>query len=192
MAEILGIDEVGRGCLAGPLVVGAVILDDSHYIEGLRDSKQVARPMRERLAEQIELHAKAYSLGWVSAKEIDKIGLTKAMTLAIEKALEHIDAPYDQIIIDGSVNYLPFNPKSKAVIKADQNIRPVSAASIIAKVARDNYMIRMAETYPEYGFDSHVGYGTKDHIDMIKLHEPCKLHRLSFRPINSMDFSTAA
>src|SRR5476651_1562256 len=134
----VGIDEVGRGCLAGPLVAGAVILGVE--IHGIRDSKQLSRSNRERLALEINCRAAAIGLGWVSPKEIDTLGLTSAVRLAMQRSLSLIRSKYQLIIIDGSFNYLAELKESKAIIKADQKIAEVGAASIIAKVARDAYM----------------------------------------------------
>jgi ribonuclease HII len=181
---IVGVDEVGRGCLAGPMVIGAVILDVP--IKGLKDSKLLSKKTRQRLEVEIKLMATAWGLGWVSAKEIDELGLTKATTLAITRALEQISEPYDQIIIDGSVNFLPDNPKVLTMIKADNLVSAASAASILAKCARDDYMNEPAKSYPNYGFDKHVGYGTKAHMDSISAHGACELHRLSFKPLNTL------
>lgn len=178
----LGIDEVGRGCLAGPLVIGAVVLDQA--IPGLKDSKLLTKLQRKSLVQEIKLWAKDYSLGWVTAKEVDKLGLTKATALAVNRAMADLTANYDEIITDGNINFLPENPKSRTLIKADNLIPAVSAASILAKVARDNYMINIARTYPDYGFDKHVGYGTKYHLKQLELCGPCELHRRSFKPLS--------
>lgn len=177
----VGVDEVGRGCWAGPLVVGAVVLE--RPIDGLKDSKLLSRSRREKLDKIIRLEARAFGLGWVSPAEIDELGLTRAMTLAIRRALEQIKLDYDEIIIDGKYNFLTDNVKAKTMIKADQLVPAVSAASIIAKVARDNFMIELADKYKNYGFDSHVGYGTAIHRVALAEFGPCELHRLSFRPI---------
>ncbi len=181
---VVGIDEVGRGCWAGPLVAGAVIL--SKEIPGLKDSKLLSKKRRETLAELITINSNTIGIGWVDAIEIDKIGLTKATALAMQRALDKIKVGYDQIIIDGSLNYLSANPKATALIKADNIVPCVSAASIIAKVARDDYMSAMALEYPNYGFEKHVGYGTKVHLEKLKLYGLSKLHRKSFRPIANL------
>jgi ribonuclease HII len=181
---IVGIDEVGRGCWAGPVVAGAVIL--SKPIAGLKDSKKLTKPQREVFAAQITEEALAVGLGWVAAKEVDGLGLTEAVRLAMRRALEEIEADYDQIIIDGNYNFLPENPKAQAVIKADDSVPAVSAASIVAKVARDNYMAEVAARYPDYGFTSHVGYGTALHLERLKLHGISDLHRRSFKPIQAL------
>ncbi len=177
---IIGIDEVGRGCWAGPLVVGAVILEKP--ILGLVDSKTITRSKRTLLAQQIKVESLAHSTGWVTASEVDTLGLTAATTLAIKRAIDAM-TDYDQIIIDGSFNYLPNNPKARALIKADGSVPCVSAASILAKVARDDYMIEQTTNYPMYGFDKHVGYGTAQHRAAIIDYGVTPLHRISYKPI---------
>lgn len=180
----VGIDEVGRGCWAGPLVAAAVILE--RPMRGLRDSKQLTKLQRKKLAERINRRALACGLGWVTPGEIDEFGLTVSTSLAIRRAIDQLDAEYDEIIIDGSINYLTDDPKARAVVKADDTVPVVSAASIIAKVARDNYMASISDKYPGYGFDSHVGYGTALHLDRLKLHGLCELHRRSFKPVAAL------
>jgi ribonuclease HII len=181
---IVGIDEVGRGCWAGPLVVGAVVLGST--IPGLKDSKKLSKTKREQLTLIIEKEATSIGIGWVSASRIDEIGLTSAMTEAIEQALKQIIAPYDRIIIDGNINYLPDNPKALTLINADDLEPSVSAASIVAKVKRDKYMQELSKSIPEYGFEKHVGYGTKLHIDKLKIHGISQYHRKSFKPVAAM------
>jgi ribonuclease HII len=178
---IIGIDEVGRGSWAGPLVVGAVIL--SRPIDGLKDSKLLSAKQRQRLNGLIYAEAQAIGLGWVSAAEIDRLGLTRSIRLAIKRALKQIKIKYNQIIIDGNINYLSDNPLAKAIIKADVNIAAVSAASIVAKVARDSYMSKAAEIYKGYGFETHVGYGTASHLIALNQLGVCLLHRRSYKPI---------
>lgn len=180
----VGIDEVGRGCWAGPLVAGATIIDS--HIAGLKDSKKLSKNRREELSQIILNEAAAVGLGWVWPDELDTIGLTEAVRLAMQRALDEITSEYDAIIIDGSFNFLQDNSKSLAVVKADDSVSAVSAASIIAKVARDNYMGEMAAKYPEYGFDKHVGYGTSLHLQMLKLYGVSDIHRKSFRPIQAL------
>ena len=161
---ILGIDEVGRGPLAGPLVVGAVILpefDDGEkpeWIEELKDSKKLSAKKREELSEIILSKATAYGLGWVSAPEIDEIGISEALKLATKRAVKSVQGlhvPFSQIVIDGKVNFLKGTPLEgyvSVMIKADDLIREVSAASIVAKVARDKYMMKLKITLKPYGF----------------------------------------
>ncbi len=167
---ILGIDEVGRGPWAGPLVVGAVVLGGAQ-IEGLTDSKKLTKKRRDVLDVEIREKALGFGLGWVTANEIDDIGLSQALKLATRRAVEQISAAYHEIIIDGTVNFLADTNKGQYVTtmkKADLLIPSVSAASIIAKVARDNYMSQQDDVYPGYGFSRHVGYGTALHVEISK------------------------
>lgn len=180
----VGIDEVGRGSWAGPLVAGAVMLHSP--IPGLADSKQLSKAQREKLATEVQARG-SVGLGWVEPAELDEIGLTAAVGLAMQRALEQITSDFDEIIIDGNLNYFPDDPRAKAVIKADASVPAVSAASIVAKVARDSYMANVAHLrYPEYAFDRHVGYGTSLHQQMLKLYGVCDLHRKSFRPVQAI------
>lgn len=183
---ILGIDEVGRGPWAGPLVVGAVVLGGTD-INGLTDSKKLTKKRRDLLDVEIRDKVAGFGLGWVSAEEIDKIGLSEALKLATRLAVEQIKTPYNEIIIDGTVNFLAGTNKGKYVVtmkKADLLVPSVSAASIIAKVARDNYMTLQDDIYPGYKFASHVGYGTAAHMAAIDKLGVTPLHRLSFAPLH--------
>jgi len=147
--------------------------------------QRLEEAQREVLASRIRSQAEI-GLGWVTPAEVDQIGLTEAVRLAMHRALEQIKAEYDEIIIDGNYNFFPENPKAKAVIKADDTVPAVSAASIVAKVARDNYMAEIAANYPDYGFPSHVGYGTALHLERLKLHGISDMHRQSFKPIQAL------
>jgi len=178
---VLGIDEVGRGCWAGPLVAGAVIL--KRAIPGVKDSKQLTRKAREALDAVIRRRAVAYGLGWVAPQELDEVGLTAAVRLAYQRALADITAAYGEIIIDGNYNFLADMPNARAIVKADTTVPAVSAASIIAKVARDAYMREQAAQFPAYGFENHVGYGTLAHRLALAEYGPCLLHRCSFQPL---------
>lgn len=182
---ILGIDEVGRGPWAGPLVIGAVVLGGA-VIEGLTDSKKLTKKQRDRLDIEIRTKAAGIGLGWVEAAVIDEIGLSRALVLATKLAVEQITVPYHEIVIDGTVNFLAGTNKGQYVTtmkKADLLVPSVSAASIVAKVARDNYMELQDEIYPCYGFKNHVGYGTAAHIAAIDKLGVTPLHRLSFAPL---------
>ncbi|MCL1929869.1 ribonuclease HII [Candidatus Saccharibacteria bacterium] len=183
MKRTLGIDEVGRGPLAGPIVVAAVVLGEV-VPEGLNDSKKLTAKRREQLAREIKRTATGIGIGWVSAKILDKIGITESLKLASRLAVEQVEADYDQIIIDGTINFLPERTEVTTMVKADGRIKAVSAASIIAKVARDNYMKKCGEIWGVYGFDSHVGYGSAAHMAAIKKHGASPIHRLSFAPFN--------
>ena len=181
---ILGIDEVGRGPWAGPLVVGACVLGDAQ-IDGLTDSKKLTPKKREALAPIIHEKA-AVGLGWVSAEELDRIGLSAALCKACREAVKQIHVPFHEIIIDGTVNFLRDTPLASHVQvlkKADLLVPEVSAASIVAKVARDEYMYKLAEKYPGYGFEKHVGYGTAAHKAALEKLGVCPEHRKSFRPV---------
>ena len=197
---ILGIDEVGRGPWAGPLVVGATILGSnfpSSGLEHLTDSKKLSAARREELSAIILDQAAATGLGWVSAAEVDHYGLGLALKLAARRAAKQVLAtkvPFDEIIIDGTINLLAETPLVDRVTllkKADLLIKEVSAASIIAKVARDRYMYTLAEKYPSYGFEKHVGYGTAAHQSALRELGPCPEHRRSFRPIRELIESSA-
>lgn len=178
---IVGIDEVGRGCMAGPLVAGAVLLEKP--IRGLKDSKLLTRKQREVFDVRIRERALAFGLGWVSAEELDTVGLTQAVRLAMERALAEITVPYDSVLIDGNYNFLKHIAKTSTQVKADNLVPAVSAASIIAKVARDNWMIQAAQEFPGYGFESHVGYCTKAHREAVSQLGVTSLHRTSFSPV---------
>ena len=182
---IVGIDEVGRGPWAGPLVFGAVVLG-GEVIEGLTDSKKLTKKKRTVLDVEIREKAVAYGLGWVSAEELDGVGMSAACVLGCRRALEQIHVPYHEIVIDGTVNFLKETGKGPYVTtikQADLLVPSVSAASILAKVARDTFMEEQDALYPGYGFASHVGYGTKKHADALKQFGITPLHRRSFAPI---------
>lgn len=189
---ILGVDEVGRGPWAGPLVVGAVILGDAVIVE-LTDSKKLSKKRRGILDVEIREKAIAFGLGWVHSDELDKIGLSQALVEATKRAVGAISGPYTEIIIDGTINFLKDTDKGVYVTtmpKADLYIPEVSAASIIAKVARDRFMEEQDTVYPGYGFTSHVGYGTVAHREAIGTLGITPLHRLSFVPL--VKYSTSA
>ena len=189
---ILGIDEVGRGPWAGPLVVGAVILGGAD-MEGLNDSKKLTKKRREGLDRVIRKRSAAWALGWVSAKELDEIGMSQALRLATRRAVKQIQSrckennlAFDEIIIDGTVNFLADTALERYVTvmaKADGLIPSVSAASIIAKVARDQFMTEQDTVYPGYGFASNAGYGVAKHQAAIERLGVTPLHRLSFAPL---------
>lgn len=180
----VGVDEVGRGCWAGPLVAGAVVLLEP--IAGLKDSKKLSKKQRENLAAEIELQAVAVGLGWVDVTTIDEVGISTAVKMAMEQALKQLEVDYDELIIDGNVNFFPDNPKAKAVIKADDSVPSVSAASIVAKVARDKYMEGLAGDYVNYQFAKHVGYGTALHLELLKKFGVSDMHRKSYKPVRAL------
>ena len=189
---VVGLDEVGRGCWAGPLVAGAVLLEKP--IEGLRDSKKLSKKRREALAEVIRNEAKAYGVGWVTANEVDEMGLSKAVQLAMLRAMKRLQESgevYDEIDIDGNINYFQnvqglATENIQAMVRADDSVPAVSAASILAKVARDEYMARLANEFPAYGFEKHVGYGTQAHMRALQEHGMTNEHRKSYKPIQAL------
>lgn len=178
---LVGIDEVGRGSLAGPLVAAAVVLDKN--IPGLMDSKKLTKKRRQELDKLIREQSLAFGIGLTEVNDINKHGLTFAVSFAMRAALLAIQVKYDKIIIDGNYNFLADLDNVELIIKADDSIAAVSAASIIAKVYRDNLMSELSNKYPEYGFDQNVGYGTKHHLAMIEMHGPCDIHRMFYKPL---------
>ena len=182
---IVGIDEVGRGSWAGPLVVGAVALGGAE-ITGLTDSKLLSKKKREVLSAEIKRVAPLVGIGWVSAREIDQIGLSGALRLASRRALDEIDlSDVDQIIIDGTIKLID-DPRVTLMKKADLLVPSVSAASVIAKVARDHYMALCDQVFPGYGFAGHVGYGAATHRTAIEQLGATPIHRMSFEPLKSL------
>ncbi len=177
---ICGIDEAGRGPLAGPVVVGAVILPEESFIEGVNDSKKISEKKREKIYEQIIEEAVAYSVGVVDQKKIDEINILNATKLALKMAIEGLQTKPDVIMVDALNNIDTCGIPYISVIKGDAKNYCIAAASIIAKVTRDRMMREWDEIYPMYGFAKHKGYGTAEHIKVIKEKGPCMLHRKSF------------
>lgn len=169
-STVIGVDEVGRGCLAGPVVAGAVIFNPDHIlIEGITDSKQLSQMQRENFSEQIKKHSKDFSIGISSVNEINKLGIVPATFLAMERALLQF-AKVDALLIDGSLlpRFSKIQPQSiKTIIKGDQLSYSIAAASIIAKVYRDQLMAELHQTFPNFGWDQNKGYGTKKHREAI-------------------------
>ena len=177
---ICGIDEAGRGPLAGPVVVGAVIMPKDSFIEGVNDSKKVSEKKREKLYDEITQNAIAWSVGIVDQKTIDEINILNATKLALKKALEGLEKRPDIIMVDALDKMDTLGIPYISVIKGDAKVYSIAAASIVAKVTRDRIMREWDEIYPKYGFAKHKGYGTADHIKAIKENGPCMLHRDSF------------
>lgn len=174
---MIGVDEVGRGSWAGPLVVCAVRLTEP--INGLADSKLLSKKRRETLYLEIIKH-NDYCLGWVSADEIDDIGLSASLKLAAALALSGLNPQDEQVIVDGTIQFYPSYIQAETLVKADTKIPAVSAASIVAKVLRDEWMAEQEDKYPRYGFSNHVGYGTLQHRQAIETLGLTPLHRKSF------------
>lgn len=177
---ICGIDEAGRGPLAGPVVVGAVILPKDSFIEGVNDSKKISEKKREKIYEQILEEAISYSVGIVDQKTIDEINILNATKLGVKIALEGLKQRPDVIMVDALTNMDTLGIPYISVVKGDAKNYSIAAASIIAKVTRDRIMKEWDEIYPIYGFSKHKGYGTAEHIRIIKENGPCILHRRSF------------
>ncbi len=175
---VAGVDEVGRGPLAGPVVCAAVIMPLDDIIDGVDDSKKLTEKKREKLAEIIKEKAISYSIQEISEREIDEINILSAVKKCMVNAVNGLSVAPDITLVDGVDTNLPIN--AEYVIKGDANSYTIGCASILAKVYRDNLMIEYAKTYPEYGFEKHKGYGTKTHIEKIKEIGPCKLHRKTF------------
>ncbi|MGG5316560.1 ribonuclease HII [Enterococcus sp. AZ072] len=178
---IAGIDEVGRGPLAGPVVAAAVILNDDHQIIGLNDSKQLSASKREELVKEIKKHAKAIGIGEASAEEIDQLNIYQATKVAMQRALDQLPLKPDCLLIDAMVldNGLP----QEKIIKGDARSVSIAAASIIAKVYRDKLMADYGSEHPAYGFEQNAGYGTKQHLMAIDKFGVLSLHRKTFAPI---------
>ena len=177
---ICGIDEAGRGPLAGPVVVGAVILPENSFIEGVNDSKKISEKKREKIYEQIIEEAISYSVGIVDQRKIDEINILNATKLALKIALEGLEQKPEIIMVDALNNIDTLGIPYISVVKGDAKNYSIAAASIIAKVTRDRIMQEWDEVYPIYGFAKHKGYGTAEHIRIIKENGPCILHRNSF------------
>jgi ribonuclease HII len=180
--RIAGVDEAGRGPLAGPVFAAAVILDPERRISGLADSKILEPERREELADAIRSRALAWSIGRAEVEEIDTINILQASLLAMQRAVAALVLPPEMVLVDGDrapiVNY-----RVRTVVKGDASIPAISAASILAKVSRDAEMCALAERYPGYGFAKHKGYGTEEHLQALDRLGVCPIHRRSFAPI---------
>lgn len=176
---ICGVDEAGRGPLAGPVCAAAVILPKGLEIPGLTDSKKLTDKKRRELMPVIKEQAVAYGIGFASEKEIDEINILQATYLAMERALAQLEGKADLALIDGN-RAKEFGMRVKTVVKGDSLSANIAAASVLAKVTRDDIMVEMAEKYPQYGFEIHKGYGTKAHYAALTEHGPCEIHRMSF------------
>lgn len=179
---LCGVDEAGRGPLAGPVVAAAVMLHPDRRIEGLRDSKKLTAAARERLADAIRLHAFAWCVAEASVAEIDTLNILHATMLAMERAVAGLNCAPDMVWVDG--NRCPaWSRRSLAVVKGDDTVASIAAASILAKTVRDRTMCALHDSYPDYGFASHMGYGTAAHLAALKAHGACPAHRRSFAPV---------
>lgn len=176
---VCGVDEAGRGPLAGPVCAAAVILPKGHIIDGVNDSKKLSEKKREALFDVIKEQALSYSIALVDENIIDEINIREATKLAMKNAVEGLDIPADYVMVDG--NMLPeISVDADYVIKGDAKSMSIAAASILAKVTRDRFMLEMAEKYPNYQFEKHKGYGTKLHYEMLDAYGPSEIHRQTF------------
>ncbi len=176
---VCGVDEAGRGPLAGPVYAAAVVLKKGQTIEGVNDSKKLSEKKREELFDKIVSECSALSVGTASEREIDEINILQATFLAMKRAVDGLSIKPDIALVDGNQTP-PLDCAVKTVIKGDAKSESIAAASIIAKVSRDRYMKEMAAKYPEYQFEKHKGYGTKLHYEMIEKYGICEIHRKSF------------
>ena len=182
---IAGIDEVGRGAWAGPIVAAGVIFEKRVLIPGVRDSKLLSPQKRERLAEIIKEKALAWTIQKIDPQDIDNGGVGKANSRVIELVAEALNPDY--LLIDkATINPQNFSMKWETIVRGDSSVFSIAAASILAKVARDTMMVELAADYPQYGFDAHKGYGTRDHRRALKKHSPCPQHRHSYQPIAAL------
>lgn len=186
--RVAGVDEAGRGPLAGPVCAAAVLLPDGFEHESLNDSKQLSAAQREEIYEEI-IHTRglAWSMVMVDVEEIDRLNILRATHAAIRRALRELFPAPDCVLLDGRpVPDFPW--PCQALVKGDSLSLSIAAASIIAKVSRDRFMIAAARQHPEYGFEKHKGYGTRGHLEALRRHGPCPLHRRSFEPVYQLSF----
>lgn len=177
---ICGVDEAGRGPLAGPVCAAAVILPEGAVIEGLDDSKKLTEKKREKLYDIIKESAVAYSVAYGTLEEIETVNILEATYLAMNRAIEGLSVKPDFALIDGNRVPRGINIPCETIVKGDSKSMSVAAASVLAKVTRDRLMLEYDKKYPEYNFKKHKGYGTKEHTELIKQYGPCEIHRLSF------------
>ncbi len=180
---VCGVDEAGRGPLAGSVVAAAVILDPDHPIVGLADSKKLSAKVRERLAQEIRTHALAWAIGEASVEEIDQINILQATFLAMRRAIEGLSLVPAHALIDGNRVPPGLICSAEAIVKGDAKEPAISAASILAKTHRDAQLLELDRLYPQYGFARHMGYPTAAHLEALRLHGPSPMHRRSFAPV---------
>ena len=179
---VAGVDEAGRGPLAGPVVAAAVILDDLRPIPGLNDSKKLSAARREVLFDEIRAKALCCSVAEASVEEIDRLNILQATMLAMRRAVQGLRLKPAKVLVDGN-RLPPLEVLAEAIVGGDAKVAAISAASILAKVTRDRQLIELHQRHPEYGFDRHKGYGTADHLAALRRHGPLPVHRRSFAPV---------
>lgn len=183
---ICGVDEAGRGPLAGPVYAACVVLNPEHPIDGLADSKQLSEKRRDALTLEIQRHAVAWSIASATVQEIDRLNILQASLLAMQRAVAQLPFVPDLVMIDGQ--HSPrLNCAVRTVVNGDSLIPEISAASILAKTARDAEMMRLHQVYPLYGFDRHKGYPTKAHLMALQQYGACEIHRRSFAPVRAIN-----
>ena len=180
---LCGVDEAGRGPLAGAVFAAAVVLDPKRPIRGLADSKVLAQPVREKLAARIKERAIAWAVASASVEEIDAINILRASLLAMRRAVEALGMEPEEVCVDG-LHIPDIVYRCRAIVRGDSRVKAISAASILAKTARDAEMTRLDERYPVYGFANHKGYSTPEHLAALKVFGPCEIHRRSFEPVH--------
>jgi ribonuclease HII len=185
---VCGVDEAGRGPLAGPVFAAAVILDPRRPIEGLRDSKKLTEARRDELAPIIREHALAWAIAECSHQEIDTLNILQATMLAMRRAVEQLALTPTIALIDGNrcPQFTVTTIRAHAVVEGDDKVHAISAASILAKTARDAALVALHEAYPQYAFDQHKGYSTALHLERLRAHGPCPVHRRSFAPVRAL------
>ena len=185
---VCGVDEAGRGPLAGPVYAAAVILGPGVRLRGLADSKMLTPDARESLRARIERRASAWAVASASVEEIDGLNILQATLLAMRRAVEQLTCLPAEVLVDG-LHCPPLHCPVRPVVRGDATIKEISAASILAKTARDRYMIELDRTYPQYGFAQHKGYSTPEHLDALRRHGACPHHRQTFAPVREVLYS---
>ena len=184
-ALICGVDEAGRGPLAGPVFAACVVLDPRRRIRGLADSKVLSPPRREQLSTRIRERALAWAIAQASVEEIDRLNILRASLLAMQRAIEQLALAPDEVVVDG-LHCPEIRFPSRAIVDGDALVPAISAASILAKTARDAYMCEMHALYPQYGFERHKGYSTPEHLLALQQHGSCPVHRRTFAPVRNL------
>lgn len=182
---VCGVDEAGRGPLAGPVYAACVVLDPAYRIEGLADSKQLGETRREKLAVAIKAHALAWTIATASVEEIDRLNILQASLLAMRRAVESLTIMPAEVLVDG-LHCPKLAIPARAVVKGDSLFPEISAASILAKTARDAEMLALHQRFPQYGFDRHKGYPTASHLAALRIHGVSEVHRKSFAPVRAL------
>jgi len=189
-ALVCGVDEAGRGPLAGPVFAAAVMLDSARPIAGLADSKILTEKRRMALAQSIRARALAWAVASASVEEIDRMNILQASLLAMRRAVEQLSLTPTEVLVDG-LHCPEIDLRVRAIVGGDATVAAISAASILAKTERDAEMLRLHERFPQYGFDRHKGYPTPGHLDALRRHGVCEIHRRSFAPIRQIVFGAA-